>query len=115
MGRGRRPQHRRTPELIEAILDGIVEGESLASLGRRPDMPCAGTLYNWVASDAAFAREVALACDHREDWYDDQFALLVEAGGPATLEAWRERIAPLRARHARLQNRPGRKWRNRAD
>jgi hypothetical protein len=115
IGMGQRRQggarRRLTPELTEAILGGIVEGESLASLGRRPDMPCAGTLYGWVARDREFAGEVAQACDHREDWYEDQFLMLMDAAGPATIEALRQRMAPLRGRHARLQNRPGRKSR----
>jgi hypothetical protein len=105
----------RTPELTEAILDGIVLGESLAGLGRRPDMPSAATLYTWVASDEEFARQVDQACDHREHWFDDQFSMLVDAPGPATLKAWRARVAPLSRRRGQLRTRPGRKWRSPTD
>jgi hypothetical protein len=112
MGWGRRGPRLRTPELTEAILDGLVLGESLASLGRRPDMPSAATLYAWVAQDEAFARQVVQACDQREDWYDDQMVMLDDAPDPATMKAWRARIAPLVRRRGQLHPRPGRKWRS---
>jgi len=101
----------RTPELTEAILAQIVQGASLRSLSREPGMPAAGTLYGWVKRHADFAAEVAQACDWREDWYLDQMQLIVDEAGPMSGEVLRRRLAPLRTRHARLQNRPGRRWR----
>lgn len=94
-----------TPELTQFIADEIRQGESLASLGRRPDMPCVATLYSWVRKHAAFAAEIAQACDDREDWFTDQVMML--ADGPGELKDRYRRIAALKYRLGRLQNRPG--------
>lgn len=112
MGRGRQGAARRrlTPELTEAILGGIVEGESLAGLGRRPDMPSAATLYGWVARDREFAREIAQACDHREDWYRDQLVEIADQAGSLGVAEARRRMAPLLRRLGRLTKRPGKRW-----
>ncbi|RAK59880.1 hypothetical protein DJ021_08705 [Phenylobacterium hankyongense] len=91
-----------TPALTELIVARIREGASLASLSREPDMPSKATLYGWIATRPDFAGEVIKACEDREDWYGDQMLIAAEAGDPATA---------LARRHARLQNRPGRKWR----
>ena len=100
-----------TPEMTEAILDRIVMGESLRSLAREPGMPAAGTLYSWIAKRADFADEVAQACEWREDWYLDQMTLIAEEAGAMSGADLRRRLGPLAQRRARLQNRPGRKWR----
>lgn len=108
--RGRTPPMR-TPELTDKIVAGIVTGGSLRSVAREPGMPAAGTLYGWVKRDADFAAEVAQACDWREDWYLDQMEIILDEAGPMTGKALRQQLAPLRTQYARLQNRPGRKWR----
>ena len=112
--RGKAPR-RRTPELTEAILDGIVLGESLASLARRPDMPSAPTLYAWVAADEAFARQVDQACDLRELWLEDQVNRLADAPAPPTLKEWRARVSPALRRRGQLTTRPGSRWRTQAE
>jgi hypothetical protein len=97
-----------TPELTAEIVEGLIEGGSLRSLGQRPDMPCAHTLYNWVAKRREFAVEVIQACEDRDDWYRDQImeVLLVHGFTPQS----RAMATPLVRRLARLQNFPGRKW-----
>lgn len=106
IGRRRaRTQGRFTPRLTARIVDAIRQGESLASLGRRRGMPCASTLYTWVRTDQAFAAEVAAASQDREDWYADHILMASEEPGSAA------KVAALRRRRARLQHRPGKRWR----
>jgi hypothetical protein len=109
------PRAMLTPEMTDAIVERIVEGESLRSLAREPGMPAARTLYDWVSRRPAFAAEVAQACDWREDWFRDQAEIILEEAGPIGGKALRQQLSPLRTRWARLQNRPGRKWRERSE
>jgi hypothetical protein len=103
-----RPARRRlTPALREAILDGIVLGGSLRSLGRRDDMPCAKTLYAWVRKDAVFAAAVAQACVDREDLYRDQLLAIAERVKPGGVGAARREMGPLWGRLKGLRRRPG--------
>jgi hypothetical protein len=108
VGRRLRRHHRAgrcTPEFTQFIADEIRQGASLASLGRRPDMPCTTTLYAWVRRRPAFAAEIAQACEDREDWFTDQVMML--ADGPGEMKGRYRQIAALKYRLGRLQNRPG--------
>jgi hypothetical protein len=105
------PRALRTPAMTEAIVDRIIEGGSLRSIGREPGMPKARTLYSWIAKDAAFSAQVARACDDREDWYIDQMTVIADEAGAVSADELRRRMSPLARQHARLENRPGRKWR----
>jgi len=107
------PRALRTPQMTKAIVDRIIEGGSLRSIGREPGMPKARTLWSWIAKDADFSAEVSRACDHREDWYIDQMTQIADEAGSRA--EYRRRASPLARQHARLQNRPGRKWRGNAD
>jgi hypothetical protein len=105
IGRRRvRAAGRCTPQLTEVIAGEIRMGQSLASLGRRPDMPCAATLYAWVRKQPDFAAEIAQACEDREDWYVDQVMMLAQGSGALTN---RRQIAELQRQLGRLQHRPG--------
>jgi hypothetical protein len=102
-----------TPALAEAVVDGILAGGSLRSLGRRGDLPCQRTLYNWVRTRPDFAAAVARACEVREHWYDDQmFEIAMQAPVIGVREA-RRRMAPLSKQLTRLRKRPG--WKRRRD
>ena len=102
-----------TPELEAAILAGIVEGGSLRSLSRRPDMPCARTLYDWMARAPAFARAVHRASDLREDNLNDQMLDIALRHGPYGLAVTKREAAPLQLRVNQLAKRPG--WKRRRD
>lgn len=102
-----------TPELTDAIVDQIVQGHSLRSLGRLPDMPSAGTLYNWVRTRPEFAARVAEACEDREDWYNDQLLDISMIAVPGAVGAARKQMAPLNSQLARLRKRPG--WKRRRE
>lgn len=103
-----RPARRRlTPALSDAIVAGIIGGESLRSLGRRAGMPCAATLYAWVRKDAAFATAVARACVDREDRFHDQLLAIAERAQPGGVGAARREMGPIQGRLGRLRRRPG--------
>jgi hypothetical protein len=102
-----------TPSLADEIGDRIVGGASLRSLGAEADMPCAGTLYSWVARRPAFAREVARACAFREDRLNDQTIEACERTGSLRLDQARRQVASLQMQVNRLAKRPG--WKRRSD
>jgi len=111
MAAGRRG---RVPGRMAAALDtlraGIVQGESLASLGGRDGLPVKATLYRWAARSPDFARSIAQACDHREDWYNDQLQMIADDADRIGLPEVRRRSAPIARQLARLRNRPGKRW-----
>ena len=47
-----------TPELTWRIEHRILDGASLSSLSKEPDMPSAVTLYKWVRTRPAFAAAI---------------------------------------------------------
>jgi transposase-like protein len=96
-----------TAELREEITDRIVLGGSLRSVARSPDMPCAQTLYAWVARWPEFAREVARACEIREVWLNDQMIDIAIRNGPFGLAETKREAAPLQLRANQLSKRPG--------
>jgi hypothetical protein len=104
-----------TPEMTEAIVGRIVEGGSFASIGREPGMPSRQTLRRWVRVRPEFATAVAWACEHREDWYHDQIAMIAEGAAPGTAKATRRLMGPLLRQLGRLRHRPGAVHRRRKD
>jgi len=109
MGRLARGWARRRA-VLEPLLNGIVRGGSLNSLSGKNGLPCRATLYAWVRRDPAFAREVAQACDDREDWYTDQMQIIADEAGPISVADARRRVAPLSRRLGQLRGRPGKRW-----
>jgi hypothetical protein len=103
---------RLTPKLYDAVRDGLVQGESLRSLSQRRDMPCARTLYAWVAKRPEFAAMVERACEGRVDWFFDHMLEMTGSGPPMSIKAMRARTAPLVRQEVRLRKRPG--WKRRA-
>lgn len=57
--------------------------------------------------EATWTGGVAQACEHREDWYDDQIQLIAEDATPGTLTATKRRMGPLLRQLVRLRHRPG--------
>lgn len=99
---------RYSPELAEGVLDGIVAGGSLRSLGDgRPDLPCARTLYSWVRTRPDFARAVAQACEDREDIYVDRIVEIARLAPVIGAREARRRMGPLKQQLTRLRKRPG--------
>jgi hypothetical protein len=96
--------------VLEPLLDGIVCGGSLHSLGGRDGLPSRDTLYRWVGRDRDFAREVTQACEHREDWYNDQILEIADEAQRIGVAEARRRMAPLSRQLGQLKRRPGRRW-----
>jgi len=103
-----------TPELTGAIVDLIVEGESLRSLSRRPGMPSQKAMYNWHRTRPEFAAAVDQACEDREDWYREAILEVAQGPWPGSVRAANKRLAPLVKQMTRLRKRPGWKRRRRA-
>jgi len=69
----RRPfRSRCTPALMDAIWERVLFGDTLATIGLQPDMPCRTSLYAWMKSKPAFRDSVAEALDFRLDLLGDQ-------------------------------------------
>jgi hypothetical protein len=102
----RRRMVRSVPEPIaEEVVDHIVEGGSFLSFTRLPGAPSYGTLRRWMR-DPDFADAVAEACEFREDWYDDQIAMVAERTPPGPVRQMERAIGPLKRQLVRLRNRP---------
>ena len=54
---------KRSPEIIERLLDGIADGKTLRALCREKGMPNWRTVYDWIEADAELAAQVARARD----------------------------------------------------
>lgn len=100
----------RMAAVIDPLRDRIIEGGSLHSLGGRHGLPSRGTLYNWVGRSPDFARDIAQACDHREDWYADQLLEIADDADRLGVAEARRRMAPLERQLGRLTQRPGKRW-----
>lgn len=97
-----------SPEIVDEIGSRIVVGDSLRSVAAEdPSMPCARTLYAWVARYPDFAREIERACEIREWGLNDQMVDIAQRNGPFRLAATKREAAPLQLRVNQLSKRPG--------
>lgn len=62
---------KRTPEVIQKIIEGLSKGIPLTILCQPDDMPCTQSVYNWMADDSELSGHIARA---REAGFD-QIAL----------------------------------------
>lgn len=105
--RGARARTRRVPKaLAGAIGMHIALGGSFASWSRKTGVSRT-TLRRWHRADAAFAAEVAKACDFRDWMLQDQALDLALHGGHRTVRELNRAVGPMRRRIARLRHRPG--------
>lgn len=59
-----------------AILTRIVEGESVRSIARDPEMPAMSTIFKELAENAAFSEQYARACEMRADaMFEEMFEI----------------------------------------
>ena len=58
---------KRTPEIVERILEGLANGKTLTSLCEATEMPTVRAFYNWREEDAELSSRFARA---REKGYD---------------------------------------------
>jgi len=68
----------RTPEVEEAILDGLMSGLSLVKVCEQEGMPERTTVCKWMASDEDFSTRCARAREFQADLSDDKLNDIVE-------------------------------------
>lgn len=100
-----------TPKMEETIVEGLMQGESLRSLSRKPGMPSQKAMYNWVRDRTGFAKAVAEACEIRAEWYGDEIAAAARDVFAVGLKETKRRMGRLSAQETRLRKRPG--WKRR--
>lgn len=106
--RRRMRARRRSPQSVrDAVVGRLLEGWSLADVGRAAGMPHRATLSRWVREDAAFARAVADACCERERLLLEMAAEIAERATPATVWAARRAVGAVRRRLGQLRPWPG--------
>lgn len=70
----------RTPEVDEAIVDGLSHGVTLTDICARDGMPARRTVYDWINSDADLAARIARARDLGFDVIAEQCVQIAEDG-----------------------------------
>lgn len=78
---------KRSPEVIQRILDGLSNGTPLTIICQPDDMPCTSSVYDWMAGDEALSGQIARA---REAGWDkialDALAIADEVTEKDTIE-----------------------------
>ena len=77
--KARPPQAKKSPEMIKAICDKVIEGYSLERICRDPAMPSVVAVWHWYKNDPEFARQYDEARQARGDRYGERVADVVEA------------------------------------
>lgn len=94
------------PEALrDDVVDHIVEGGTFRSYSDQPGGPAFNTLRRWMR-DPDFAREVARACEWREEWCQDQIEMTAERTPPGPIREMERAIGPLKRHIVRLRHRP---------
>lgn len=70
-GPGGRPSSYR-PDIGDIICERLVEGESLRSICRDPDMPVVSTVFRWIRMNPEFSKQYADAREHQADTLADE-------------------------------------------
>lgn len=95
-----------TPERVEAIWRRVLDGDTLATIGRQPDMPCRTTLYAWMRRNPVVRDAVAQALYFRRDLLNDQAGEVGRrraAGLEGAKRAWENLVGRVRRIDARLE------------
>jgi hypothetical protein len=98
---------KRTPELIDTILDRIACGRSLMSICSADDMPGYSTFNRWCREDPELLMEVDIAYEFHARTLDDLADDILSEGVASTGNIIRdkERVAHLRWRLGKLNRR----------
>jgi hypothetical protein len=91
-----------TPEVGEAICRRLAGGETAVSIGRDPDMPCAGTIYGWVKRHPEFQEAYVLARELQSDYLCDEAREVALGATPKSVWADRLRFDTIRWMTARM-------------
>lgn len=98
---------KRTPELIETVLDRIADGRSLLSICQADDMPGYSTFNRWCREDPELLAQVDIAYEFHARTLDDMADDILAGGVGSTgnLVRDKERAAHLRWRLGKLNRR----------
>lgn len=80
------------PTLASQICDRLIYGETLTSLCDEPEMPTLRTVYRWLDTNEAFAKEFETARRFAADWIADECIELLKNKANESPEMLRLRI-----------------------
>jgi hypothetical protein len=69
-----------TPEIAEAICDGIIEGKSIKTICKADELPSHTTVFKWLASNREFADLYARAKDIQAEVMSEDLLDIVDDG-----------------------------------
>ncbi|MBD8619738.1 hypothetical protein IFT67_12480 [Sphingomonas sp. CFBP 13728] len=98
---------KRSPEIVDTILDRVACGESLMSVCQDPALPGYSTFNRWCREDPELLEQVDIAYEFHARTMDD-IADDILAGGPTSTGDFyrdKERVAHLRWRLGKLNRR----------
>jgi hypothetical protein len=81
-----------TPFLASQICDRIIYGVTLTAICDEPEMPTLRTVYRWLETNDAFAKELETARRFAADWIADECIELLKNKGNEAPEMLRLRI-----------------------
>lgn len=76
-----------TPEQLDAVLEKIMDGESLSAVGRTKGFPSKKTVLKYAARDAEFAKRYAEAMRIRTMRHEHE---ILEIADSTTAENWQQ-------------------------
>jgi hypothetical protein len=91
-----------TPEIGASICLRLANGESLISIGRDPEMPCAATVYNWIKRHPEFEDMYVQARQMQADYLFDEAREVGKGATPKTVWVARLQFDIIRWQTARL-------------
>ncbi|MFI3903973.1 terminase small subunit protein [Ochrobactrum sp. S1502_03] len=93
---------KRTPEMEEAIINGLMDGYSLVQICASDTMPNRRTILRWMEDDEAFATRCARAREIQADLMDDKIIQLIDDVNVENASAMRVKLSALQWRAAKL-------------
>jgi hypothetical protein len=85
-----------TPEIADAIVVRVAEGERIDDILRDPEMPCRATLYTWMSRHPEFAQALVLAREAEVDRLADESWIIARSARPETARLAAVQLAHLR-------------------
>ena len=65
-------------DVADTICERLVEGESLRSICRDPDMPAVSTVFRWLRMVEGFSEQYARAKESQADTYADEIVAIAD-------------------------------------
>lgn len=93
---------KRTPEMEEAIINGLMDGYSLVQICEPDTMPNRRTILRWMEDCTAFATRCARARELQADLMDDKIIQVIDDVNADNATAMRVKLAALQWRASKL-------------